>query len=66
MLERIREFSYWLGIDSLWIYILIGLTLLLFVVKCKYPWAPKWKSITTKDKDGNIVTKYYRLDDKIL
>ncbi len=40
--------------------------LLLFVVKCKYPWAPKWKSITTKDKDGNIVTKYYRLDDKIL
>ena len=61
MLERIREFSYWLGIDPLWIYILIGLTLLLFVVKCKYPWAPKWKSITTKDKDGNIVTKYYRL-----
>ena len=62
MLERIREFSYWLGIEPFWIYVVIALILLLFIVKCIHPWMPKWKSRTTKDKNGNIVTKYYHLD----
>ena len=58
MLERIREFSYWIGVDPLWSYAL----LVLIVVRCICPWRAKWKSVTTKDKDGNTVTKYYRLD----
>lgn len=62
MLERIREFSYWLGVDPLWSYALLILIILLIVVKCICPWRAKWKSVTTKDKDANTVTKYYRLD----
>lgn len=62
MLERIREFSYCLGVDPLWSYALLILIILLIVVRCIYPWRAKWKSVTTKDKDGNTVTKYYRLD----
>lgn len=62
MLERIRKFSYWLGVDPLWSYALLVLIILLIVVRCIYPWRAKWKSVTTKDKDGNTVTKYYRLD----
>lgn len=62
MLERIREFSYWIGVDPLWSYVLLALIILLIVVRCIYPWRAKWKSVTTKDKDGNTVTKYYRLD----
>ena len=62
MLERIREFSYWLGIEPLWGYALLILVLLLIVVRCIYPWRARWKSVTTKDTYGNTVTKYYHLD----
>lgn len=62
MLERIREISYLLGVDPLWVWLIIGLLILLGIVKCMYPWKPRWKSKKTKDKDGNEVTTYYRLD----
>lgn len=62
MLERIREFSYWIGVDPFWSYVLLILIMLLIVVKCIYPWRARVKSVTTKDKDGNTVTKYYHLD----
>jgi len=62
MLERIREISHLLGVNPLWIWLTIGLTLLLLVVKCMYPWKPEWKSKKTKDKDGKEVTIYYHLD----
>lgn len=62
MLERIREISHLLGVNPLWIWLTIGLTLLLLVVKCMYPWKPEWKSQKTKDKDGKEVTIYYHLD----
>lgn len=62
MLESIREFAYWLGIDPLWIYTVVALIFLLLGVKCVYPWDPKWKSVTTKDKDGKLVTRFFHLD----
>lgn len=63
MLKSIVEFSYFLGVDPKWMFLDIILLLLLMVVKCIYPWQPKWKSKTTIDKDGNKVTKYYHLDE---
>ena len=27
-----------------------------------YPYKPEWKSKKTKDKNGNEVTTYYRID----
>ena len=62
MLEKIREISQLLDVDPFWIWLVIGLLILLFVVKCIYPWKPVWKSKKTKDKDGNEVTTYYYLD----
>lgn len=62
MLERIRIISNLLDVDPFWIWLLIGLLILLAIVKCLYPWKPEWKSKTTKDKDGNEVTTYYHLD----
>lgn len=62
MLERIRGFSYWIGVDPFWVWLLIVLLIVLGVVKCIYPWRPEWKSKTTKDKDGNTITTYYHLD----
>ena len=62
MLERIREFSNLLGVDPFWVWLLIILSILLFIVKCMYPYKPEWKSKKTKDKNGNEVTTYYRID----
>lgn len=63
MLKGIIEFSYLIGVDPFWMFLIIGLLLLLGIVRCLYPWQPKWKTKQTKDKDGNIVTKYYHLDE---
>lgn len=62
MLEKIRNISNLLVVNPFWIYLVIGLILLLFIVKCMYPWKPVWKSKKTKDKDGNEVITYYHLD----
>lgn len=63
MLKGIIEFSYLIGVDPFWMFLLIGLLLLLGIIKCLYPWQPKWKTKTTKDKDGNEVTTYYKIED---
>ncbi len=62
MLNSIKYFSYLLGVDPFWMILIIALLVILGIVKCMYPWQPKWKSKQTKEKDGNIVTKYYQLD----
>lgn len=61
MLKGIIEFAYLLGVDSFWVFLILVLLLLLGIVKCLYPWQPKWKSKKTKDKEGNEVTVYYEL-----
>ena len=61
MLERIREISYLLDINPLWIWLMIGLLLVLLIVKMMNPWRPEWKSKRTKDKDGKEVIVYYHL-----
>lgn len=61
--KGIQEFAYLLEVEPFWIILLIALILLLLVVKCLYPWQPKWKSKTTKDEDGNEITTYYHLDE---
>lgn len=63
MLKSIVKFTYFLGVDPIWMFIDIILLLLLLIVKCIYPWQPKWKSKTFIDEDGNKVTKYYHLDE---
>lgn len=63
MLEGIIEFSYLIGVDPFWMFLILGLLLLLGIVKAIYPWQPKWKSKQTKDKDGSTITKYYHLDE---
>lgn len=61
MLKGIMEFAYLLGVDSFWVFLILALLLLLGVVKCLYPWQPKWKSKKTKDKAGNKITMYYQI-----
>jgi len=61
MLKGIMEFAYLLGVDSFWVFLILVLLLLLGIVKCLYPWQPKWKSKKTKDKSGNLVTIYYQI-----
>lgn len=63
MLKGIIEFSYLIGVEPFWVILLIALMLLLGIVKCLYPWQPKWKSKTTKDKNGNEVTTFYKIED---
>ncbi len=63
MLKGIIDFSYLLGVEPFWTFLLLALLLLLAIVKCVYPWQPKWKSGTKKDKDGNDVTIFYHLND---
>lgn len=63
MLKGIIEFSYLLGVDSFWVVLILALMLLLGIVKCLYPWQPKWKSKKTKDKNGNEVTTYSKIED---
>lgn len=62
MLESIKYFSYLLGINSSWLPIITVLLVILGVVKCIYPWQPKWKAEETTKEDGSKVTKYYYLD----
>lgn len=61
MLKGIIEFAYLLGVDSFWVFLILVLLLLLGIVKCLYPWQPKWKSKKTKDNLGNQVTMYYQI-----
>lgn len=61
MLKGIIEFAYLLGVDSFWLFLILALLLLLGIVKCLYPWQPKWKSKKTKDKSGNKITIYYQI-----
>lgn len=61
MLNCIKYFSYILGVEPFWFVLVIVLLFILLLVKCLYPWQPKWKTKETKDKDGSIVIKYYRL-----
>ena len=63
MLKGIIEFSYLLGVDSFWVVLILALMLLLGIVKCLYPWQPKWKSKKAKDKNGNEVTIYYHIEE---
>lgn len=62
MLESIEGISNLLDVDPFWIWLLIGLVILLIIVKCLFPWRPVLKSKKTKDKDGNEITTYYHLD----
>ncbi len=62
MLERIRDISIFLEVDPFWMGVILVVLLLLVIVKCIYPWKPVTKSKKTKDKDGNEVVIYYRLD----
>ena len=61
MLEGIIKFAYLLEVDPFWIFLILGLLLLLGVTKCLFPWEPEWKAKKTKDEDGNEITIYYRL-----
>lgn len=63
MLESMEYFSYLLGVDSSWLALIIALLVILGIVKCIYPWQPKWKAEETTKEDGSKVTKYYRLED---
>ena len=58
----INEISYLLGVDSFWIFLILVLWLLLKIVKCIYPWEPEMKAKKTKDKHGNEITVFYKLD----
>lgn len=62
MVKGIKEFMYLLEVDTFWGYLIIILLVLLEIVKCIYPWQPKWKSKRTKDKNGEV-TIYYKLKD---
>lgn len=62
MLEFVQEISNILEVDQYWIWLIIGLLLLLGVVKCMYPWRPVLKSKKTKDKNGDEVVIYSKLD----
>lgn len=61
MLKGITKVAYLLGVDLFWIFIVLGLLLILGIVKCLYPWQPKWKSKKTKDENGNEITIYYKI-----
>lgn len=62
MFKGINYFMYLLDVDPFWYYLLIVILLLSGIVKCLYPWQRKWKSIKTKDENGNEVTIHSRLD----
>ena len=61
MLEGIRELSNLAGATPFWGDLVLVSIVLLVAVKAMFPWQAEWKSKTTKDKDGNSETKYYRL-----
>lgn len=62
MLQGMEYFSYLLGVEPSWLSLIVALLLILGIVKCIYPWQPKWKSEETTKEDGSKVTKYYYLD----
>ncbi|MCI8700099.1 MAG: hypothetical protein HFJ47_01995 [Clostridia bacterium] len=61
MIKGITQISYLLEVDTFWIFLILVLLLLLGIVKCLFPWQPKWKSQKTKDKTGNEVTIHYQI-----
>ncbi len=63
MIKGIQEFIYLLEVDAFWGYLIIVLLILLGIIKCLYPWQPKWKSKKAKDKNGNEVTIYYHIEE---
>lgn len=63
MIKGIQDFMYLLGADASWGYLIVGLLVVKGIVRSLYPWQPKSKSKKTKDKDGNEITIYYRLDE---
>lgn len=63
MLKGIIDFSYLLGVEPFWTFLLLALLFVLAIVKCAYPWQPKWKQETKEDKNGNKITKFYHLDE---
>ncbi len=63
MFESIQYFAYLLDVEPQWVVLIIVLLLALGVVKSLYPWQPKWKSKQTKDENGDIITRYYHLDE---
>lgn len=58
-MESIKYFLYLLDVDPFWVILL----LVLVTVNRMYPYRLKGKSITTEDKDGNKVTKYFEYKD---
>ncbi len=63
LLNGINEVSYLLEVDSFWIILILALLLLLGIIKCLYPWQPKWKTEVTEDKSGKKVIKHYYLSE---
>lgn len=57
------EIATLLGVDLIWLKLVIGLLIMLGVVNSFYPWKAKWKSKEIQEKDGTKVTKYYFLDE---
>lgn len=62
MFETIREFTQWLGVSPWVMRIFTNSLIALGVVKIILPWTPEYKAKTTKDKDGNIITTFYKRD----
>ena len=62
MFETIREFTEWLGVSPWVMRIFTNSLIALGVVKVIFPWTPEYKAKTTKDKDGNIITTFYKRD----
>ncbi len=60
MFETIREFTQWLGVSPWVMGTFINSLIALGVVKVIFPWTPEYKAKTTKDKDGNIITTFYK------
>lgn len=60
MFETIREFMQWLGVSPWVMGTFINSLIALGVVKVIFPWTPEYKAKTTKDKDGNIITTFYK------
>lgn len=55
-MESIKYFLCLLEVDAFWPILIIAL----LALKAICPWQIEGKSIQTKDKDGNIVKKYYK------
>lgn len=58
-MESIKYFLYLLDVDPFWVVLL----LVLLIISEMYPYRLKGKSITTVEKDGNTVTRYFEYKD---